>query len=222
MQPSGNKILHPSDTDQYILVINGKPNGPFSIAELKERKIKPGDFVKTADMDDYKEAHEIAALRQLFGFNRQPLPMQYFGSFDQRAIAAVIDWLIVFAAFIMAALVVLLILLLALPGDENKIIRIGITAGIVALTPIGKIIYNVKMEAGPTRGTFGKQLMKIRVCDLYGEQITAAQAIGRNLGKYLSTATFFIGYLMCFFSQKQQCLHDMLADTVVIKDRLDS
>jgi hypothetical protein len=55
------------------------------LQQLKERKIKPGDFVKTPAMDDYKEAHEIAALRQLFGFNRQPLPLQYFGSFDQRA-----------------------------------------------------------------------------------------------------------------------------------------
>ncbi|RYD90877.1 MAG: RDD family protein, partial [Sphingobacteriales bacterium] len=89
------------------------------------------------------------------------------------------------------------------------------------LTPIAKIIYNVRLESGPKRGTLGKQLMKIRVCDLYGEQITQSQAIGRNLGKYLSTATAFIGYLICFFTQKQQCLHDMLADTVVIKDRLD-
>ncbi|RYU86848.1 RDD family protein [Mucilaginibacter terrigena] len=222
MQPSGNNNLQPANTDQYILVINGKPDGPFSIAQLKERKIKPGDFIKTPAMDDYKEAHEIAALRQLFGFNRQPLPMQYFGSFDQRAIAAVIDWLIVSAAFIMAAFVVMLVLLLVLSGDDNKILRIGITVGIVALTPIGKIIYNVKMEAGPSRGTFGKQLMKIRVCDIYGEQITTSQAFLRNLFKYLSTATFFVGYIMCFFTQKQQCLHDTLADTLVIKDRLDS
>ncbi|MEB0261164.1 RDD family protein [Mucilaginibacter sp. 10I4] len=222
MQPSGNTNLPPTTHDEYILVINGKPDGPFSIAQLKERKIKPGDFVKTPAMDDYKEAHEIAALRQLFGFKRQPLPMQYFGSFDQRAIAAVIDWLIVLAVFVLAAFVVMLILLLALPGSENQVLRIGITIGIVALTPIAKVIYNVQLESGSKRGTIGKQLMKIRVCDLYGEQITSGQAIGRNLGKYLSTATFFIGYIMCFFTAKQQCLHDMLADTVVIKDRLDS
>jgi hypothetical protein len=32
MQPSGNKISDPTTTDEYILVINGKPEGPFSIA----------------------------------------------------------------------------------------------------------------------------------------------------------------------------------------------
>ncbi|MCQ6960182.1 RDD family protein [Mucilaginibacter aquariorum] len=222
MQPSGNKTLQPTANDEYILVINGKPQGPFSIAQLRERKIKPGDFVKTAAMDDYKEAHEIAALRQLFGFNKQPLPLQYFGSFDQRLLAAVIDWLIVAAAFVLVAFVVMLILLLALPGDDYKIIRIGISIGIVSFTPIGKIIYNVMMESGPKQGTFGKQLLKVRVCDIYGERINATQALLRNLFKYLSVATLFIGYLMAFFNKKQQCLHDMLADTLVIKDRLDS
>src|SRR6476619_7054087 len=98
MQPSGNSITQPNS--QYILVINGKPEGPFTIAELKERKIKPGDFVKTPEMDDYKEAHEVAELRQLFGFRKQPQPLQYFGSFDQRLLATVIDWLIVSAGFI--------------------------------------------------------------------------------------------------------------------------
>jgi uncharacterized RDD family membrane protein YckC len=222
MQPSGNKTLQPTATDQYILVINGKPDGPFSVAQLKERKIKPGDFVKTDAMDDYKEAHEIAALRQLFGFRKQPLPLQYFGSFDQRLLAAVIDWLIVSAAFIMVAFVVMLILLLVLAGDDNKVLRIGISIGIIALTPIGKIIYNVIMESGPKQGTFGKQLLKVRVCDIYGERITASQAFMRNLFKYISVATLFIGYIIAFFTKKQQCLHDILADTLVIKDRLDN
>jgi uncharacterized RDD family membrane protein YckC len=222
MQPSGNKTLQPSANDEYILVINGKPEGPFTIAQLRERKIKPGDFVKTAAMDDYKEAHEIAALRQLFGFNKQPLPLQYFGSFDQRLLAAVIDWFIVSAAFVLVAFVVMLILLLAFPGDDNKILRIGIIIGVVALIPIGKIVYNVMMESGPKQGTFGKQLLKVRVCDIYGERINATQALQRNLFKYISVATLFIGYLMAFFNKKQQCLHDILADTLVIKDRLDS
>ena len=221
MQPSGNNVSTPTTDDQYILVINGKPDGPFSIVQLRERNIKPGDFVKTAAMDDYKEAHEIAALRQLFGFSRQPLPLQYFGSFDQRALASIIDWLIVFGIFILAAFVVMLVLLVVIPGDDYKTIRIGVTAGIVGLSPIAKLIYNVTMESGPKQGTHGKQLLKIRVCDIYGERITQSRAFNRNIAKALSVATFFAGYLMCFFNKKQQCLHDMVADTLVIKDRLE-
>jgi hypothetical protein len=67
-------------------------------------------------------------------------------------LAAVIDWLIVSAALVLVAFVVMLILLLALPGDDNKIVRIGISIGIVALIPIGKIAYNVlKWKAAPNK-----------------------------------------------------------------------
>jgi len=148
--------------------------------------------------------------------------LQYFGSFDQRAIASVVDWLIVLTALILAAFLVLLILLLVIPGDEGKTIRMVITGGIVALVPIAKIIYNTRMESGPKQGTYGKQLLKIRVCDSYGDRITASKALGRNVAKILSTATFCAGYLFCFFSKNQQCLHDMVADTLIIRDRLDA
>jgi uncharacterized RDD family membrane protein YckC len=221
MQAPGLKNTTSPATNKYVLVIAGKPQGPFSIEELKSRKIKPGDFVKTPEMDDYKEAHEVAELRQLFGFSRQPLPMQYFGSFDQRATASVVDWFIVLAVFVLSAFLVMLVLLLILPGDENKMIRIGITGAIAALTIPARLVYSVMMESGPKQGTYGKQLLKIRVCDMYGERIDPSKALGRNVAKILSVAIFFVGYLIIFFNKKQQALHDMLADTVVIKDRLD-
>ncbi|TSD63494.1 RDD family protein [Inquilinus sp. KBS0705] len=212
MQPSGNSITQPNS--QYILVINGKPEGPFTIAELKERKIKPGDFVKTPEMDDYKEAHEVAELRQLFGFRKQPQPLQYFGSFDQRLLATVIDWLIVSAGFIIVGFTAVYVI-------EDKTIRLIISASILVLIPIARLIYNVVMESGPQQGTYGKQLLKIKVCDIYAERITWGNALGRNVAKLLSLLPLFIGYLMAFFTKKQQCLHDMMANTVVIKDRLD-
>jgi uncharacterized RDD family membrane protein YckC len=221
MQASGPSNISLS-TNEYILVINGKPEGPFTIAELKTRKIAPGDFVKTAAMDDYKEAHEIAELRQLFGFSRQPIPLQYFGSFDQRALASVIDWLIVTGVFVLVAFVIALILMLILPGDEHKMLRAGVSIAVVILIPIGKLIYNTVMESGPKQGTYGKQILKIKVCDIYGDRLNASKAFTRNIAKALSTGTVFIGYLMCFFNKKQQCLHDMVADTLITRDRLDA
>jgi uncharacterized RDD family membrane protein YckC len=149
------------------------------------------------------------------------VPLQYFGSFDQRATASVVEWFIVLGVFVVASFVVMLLLLLILPGDDNKFVRIGITAGIVALTFPARLIYSVIMESGPKQGTYGKQLLKIRVCDIYGERIDASRAFARNAAKILSVATFFVGYLIIFFTKKQQGLHDMLADTLVIKDRLD-
>ncbi|TWR28371.1 RDD family protein [Mucilaginibacter achroorhodeus] len=218
---TGNSFPDPSEADNYILVIDGKPQGPFTIAELRQHNIKPGDFVKTDAMIDYKEAHEIPALRELLGFQRRPLTMQYFGSFDQRAIAAVVDWLLVFAVFVLAAFVVMLMLYIFIPGEDNKMLRMGIIMGIVSLTPVAKFFYNVKLESGPKQGTIGKQLLRIRVCDVYGDRLTTSKALTRNAAKIISTAIFFIGYLLCFFNSKQQCLHDMIADTLTIRDRLD-
>ena len=213
MQSSGFNIPSSSGNDKYILVVNGKPAGPFSIEELRSRKIKPGDFVKTAAMDDYKEAHEITELRQLFGFTKQPLPLQYFGSFDQRAIASVVDWLIVSFGFVFVAIGAVIVI-------TDKMLQVIISVGMVSLIPIAKVIYHVVMESSDKQATYGKQLLNIRVTDLEGARINTSKAITRNIAKILSTVTLCAGYLMCFFNKKQQCLHDMIADTLVIKDRL--
>jgi uncharacterized RDD family membrane protein YckC len=198
----------------YILVINGKPEGPFSIEELKARKIKPADFVKTPEMADYKEAHEIAELRELFGFKKPALLMQYFGSFDQRLLASFLDWFIVFGAFVIVIFVVVLLVL------QDKETRMTASFGLLACVPFAKFIYQIVMESSAKQATYGKQMLKIKVVDMNGDRITFGKAMARNLCKIFSVLTFFIGYLLAFFNKQQQCLHDMMAGTLVIKERL--
>jgi uncharacterized RDD family membrane protein YckC len=84
------------------------------------------------------------------------------------------------------------------------------------------MVYHIVMESSDKQATYGKQLLKIRVTDLEGARINTSKAITRNLAKILSTVTLCAGYLTCFFNKKQQCLHDMIADTLVIKDRLNN
>ncbi|MGN8071198.1 RDD family protein [Mucilaginibacter sp. SG564] len=198
----------------YILVIEGKPQGPFSIEELKNRKLKPGDFVKTPEMDDYKEAQEIAELRALFGFAKPPMLMQYYGSFDQRLLASVLDWFMLFAVFVIIAFVVVLLFI------QDKETRIMVSFGILGVIPLAKIIYHIVMESSVKQATYGKQMLKIKVVDMNGDRISTGKAISRNLLKLLSALPFCLGYVIAFFNKKQQCLHDMLANTLVIKERL--
>jgi uncharacterized RDD family membrane protein YckC len=198
----------------YILVINGKPEGPFTIDELKARQIKPGDFVKTATMNDYKEAHEVAELRQLFGFEKQAL-LQYFGSFDQRATAAVIDWFMVSTACVVPAFIITLFI-----SDWTVSLSLQIMVGLPVVIMFVNLVYHIIMESSAKQGTYGKQILKIRVCDMQGERITTAHATGRNLAKVFSMLTVGVGYLMAFFNKQQQCLHDKIAGTLVVKDRL--
>lgn len=198
----------------YILVIKGKPEGPFSVEELKARNIRPGDFVKTPEMDDYKEAQEIAELREILGFKKPALLMQYFGSFDQRLLASVLDWFMLLGVFIIIAFIVVLMFI------HNKEQRIVASFSFLGAIPFAKIIYHIIMESSAQQATYGKQMLKIKVVDMQGNRIGTGKAISRNLCKIFSVATFFVGYLLAFFNKKQQCLHDMMAGTLVIKDRL--
>ncbi|MDN5289159.1 MAG: hypothetical protein JWR38_5433 [Mucilaginibacter sp.] len=197
----------------YILVIAGKPEGPFNLEELKSLKVKPGDFVKTPEMDDYKEAHEIAELREIFGFAKPDLLMQYFASFDQRLLATALDWFMISGVFIILAFIIVSFI-------KDKETGITVALAILACVPFVKFIYQVTMESSIKQGTLGKQILKIRVVDLQGNRISIGKAINRNLCKIFSMAIFFIGYLLAFFSKQQQCLHDMMAGTLVIKERL--
>jgi len=203
----------PDSISEYLLVINGKPEGPFTIDELIQRKIKLTDFVRSSTMDDYKEAHEVEQLRGLLGFSKQHLAPQYFAGFDQRWMASALDWF-------MVLLVIIFFGLIALLSTSDKSTQIMIALSVLGIIPIVNFIYHVVMEASPKQATYGKQILKIKVTDLQGERIDVARSLGRNVAKILSVLTLFIGYLYSFFNSKQQCLHDVVAGTLVIKDRL--
>ena len=198
--------------NEYFLVINGKPQGPFSIERLKGMTVKPSDFLKTAAMVDYKEAHEIDELRELFHFDKRSVVPQYFAGFDQRWMASALDWFFVGGGFIVLAFLAAYII-------EDKSARLIIALSILAFVPITKIVYHIVMECSPKQATYGKQILKIKVCDLEGRRISAGRSISRNLFKIFSLITI-IGYLLSFFNKKQQCLHDIMAETLVVKDRL--
>ena len=200
-------------SDEYLLVINGKPQGPYSIEQLKQFNIKPADFVKTKDMTDYKEAHEVAELRGFFGFKEQSVVPQYFGSFDQRLTASAIDWFWVSLFCVPPILLIVII-------TADQTLRLVLTFSLLVIIPLVNTINHIVMECSPKQATFGKRIIKLKVCDMEGRRISFGRSVGRNLAKLFSLASLFIGYLICFFTKQQQCLHDMMAGTLVMKDRL--
>ena len=203
MEPSNNV---------YILVINGKPEGPFSLGQLKDMGVKYDDFVKTPEMVDYKEAHEMAELRQIFHFSKQPVVPQYFAGLDQRWMASALDWFFISGVYLVVAAVAVLFI-------TDQATRLIIAFSLLALIPLTKIIYHIVMECSVKQATFGKQILRIQVCDLEGKRISPGRSVARNLCKVFSLITV-AGYLLSFFNKKQQCLHDVICDTLVMKDRL--
>ena len=78
-------------------------------------------------------------------------------------------------------------------------------------------LYYVLFETSQKQGTWGKQIVGIKVTDLNGNRLTAGQAIGRWFAKFLTGCTFGVGLLMPLFTEKKQTLHDMIVGCLALK-----
>ena len=199
--------------DDWYVVIDGKPTGPYTFEELRNVPVKPGTFLKTSAMDDYKEAHEMPAIRELFNFTHTITLPQYFATLDLRLLAVIIDYVIITAIYCVIAIVIV-------SFSSSQFFKIGVAAAGLVIIPLIKIIYASVMEASEKQGTYGKFWLGIKVSDQQGLRITTRRAVSRNIAKWLSVLTLGIGYLSGFFDKRQQCLHDHIAGTLVIRDRL--
>ncbi len=201
------------ENDLYTIVINGKPQGPYTLEQIKALNIQPGTFIRKPGMDDYKEAHEFPELRALLGFSYQHTAPQYFAAFDQRLLASCIDFFVI----IMGYIGVMLLCFMSVTIKEERILLFVSFSPVVLVV---KFLYGVFAEASARQGTIGKRLLNIKVTDLQGNRISLKRSFVRNISKLLSVAPLFFGYLYSFLNRKQQCWHDIAANTLVIKDRL--
>jgi uncharacterized RDD family membrane protein YckC len=78
-------------------------------------------------------------------------------------------------------------------------------------------LYYACFESSHMQGTPGKKACHLVVCDIDGRRISFWKATGRYFGKFISIITFGIGFLMCSYTKKRQCLHDILAGCQVLK-----
>jgi uncharacterized RDD family membrane protein YckC len=81
------------------------------------------------------------------------------------------------------------------------------------------IAYFAGLESSAKQATIGKMLVGVTVTDLQGNRISFLRALGRYLGKIVSAAIIFIGFLMIAFTSKKQGLHDIMAGTIVVKNK---
>lgn len=120
----------------------------------------------------------------------------YYGDLGKRIVAAIID------SIILSIIGFILGFTLSFVG--------------VIIAPIITWLYHILMEGGHWHATLGKRMMGLYVADSNGNGITYSTAILRLIGKMLSGLILGIGYLMGFFNEQKQCLHDMIAKTYVL------
>ena len=75
------------------------------------------------------------------------------------------------------------------------------------------------MESSSRQATLGKMALGLKVSDLKGNRISFARASGRHFAKIVSGMILLIGYIMAGFTNRKQALHDMIAETLVLRVR---
>lgn len=78
-------------------------------------------------------------------------------------------------------------------------------------------LYFTLTESSAMQATIGKMALGIKVADLNGDKIAFGRANGRYWGKLLSYMTLGIGFIMAGFTRNKQALHDLLAETLVVR-----
>lgn len=80
-------------------------------------------------------------------------------------------------------------------------------------------LYYALFESSSLRATPGKLVLSLAVVDAQGERVGFWRATGRYLCRFLSFIILMVGYFMAGWTQHKQCLHDMLADTYVVRKK---
>jgi uncharacterized RDD family membrane protein YckC len=78
-------------------------------------------------------------------------------------------------------------------------------------------LYFALQESSAAQATLGKRLLGIQVTDRQGHRIGFGRATGRYFGKIVSGLILYIGFMMAGWTQRKQALHDMMADTLVVR-----
>jgi uncharacterized RDD family membrane protein YckC len=82
---------------------------------------------------------------------------------------------------------------------------------------VGNWLYYSLLESSEYQATIGKMALGIRVTDEAGNRISFGRATGRYFAKILSALIIGIGFIMAGFTSRKQGLHDLLAETLVVK-----
>lgn len=157
-----------------------------------------------------------------------------YASFGQRFLALIIDGIIIGVAYAFILTPILAAIGLGIASEAQSIDSMSEDeASAAALGMVGtamaamgammlviwsiQVLYFSFMESSKFQGSVGKMALSIKVVDMEGNRLTFGKAFIRSIGKVLSGAIMYIGYIMAAFTEKKQALHDMIASTLVVK-----
>ena len=134
-----------------------------------------------------------------------------YGGFWIRVVAYLIDAILLgFAGWLIA---------LAFGGNgfmaANPVDGLDLTSNAVSLV-VGWL-YFALLESSERGATVGKMAVGLRVVTATGQRLSFLHATGRYFAKVISAIILGIGFIMVAFTDRKRGLHDMIADTLVVK-----
>ena len=223
----------------WLVAQGGQQLGPFSFAQLQQamtdQRIHSYDLFWKPGMQEWVHGDAVPGLftaavisggtSSVVNPSRSERSGLEYADFLPRVGAALIDgFILFFMTCIPAGICAFGFGMLAAAGaqDAGNADAAGAVVGAMyqicslVLGAVIGAIYYVALETSPKQGTFGKQMLGLKVTDLDGRRITTGRALGRFFGRYLTACTCGIGWLLPLFSEKRQTLHDLMSGCLAV------
>ncbi|MBA4058441.1 MAG: RDD family protein [Marivirga sp.] len=153
-----------------------------------------------------------------------------YAGFWLRFVAVIIDGIILGAVQFVAIMPILGIMGIGIADNmenfdsSDQAEALSMMSSMFALAGITQVVFLIiqtlyysLMESSNYQASVGKMVLGLKVIDINGNKLDFTKALVRNLSKIISSFILLIGYLMAAFTEKKQALHDMIANTLVVK-----
>ena len=146
------------------------------------------------------------------------LPLGRPAGFWIRVVAYFIDGFILSTAIgALFGIVYGLAILLGASSNETAV-GFGTIAAVIGMI-VGAWLYEALFTASPRGATLGKLAIGARIVRADGAQLSFGRATARHFLKVLITpmVPLGIGYMLAGWTQGKRALHDLMADTLVVR-----
>jgi uncharacterized RDD family membrane protein YckC len=143
---------------------------------------------------------------------RDPADRPYAG-FVTRAVALVLDVVIIDVVTVIGAAIIALVLNTILPGHDRLSVGAAVTAGVVWFVTVGGYFIGFWALLGRTPGM---RVMRLEVRPADGGQMGLPRASLRFVGLILAAIPFGLGFALALVDDRRQALQDKIARTVVL------
>ncbi|MFM1770422.1 MAG: hypothetical protein RJA22_2951 [Verrucomicrobiota bacterium] len=199
------------------LAKDGAQTGPFSEEQVRAMMaggvISPQDYCWHEGLPGWVAIGQVLRPAASMPFPAAaPAQARPYAGFWLRVVAFIIDNLLLYVVY----QVVLFTLNFGVSVSDSAALLVAGVMGFF-INILGSWLYHALMESSAKQATLGKMALGLIVTDMQGQRLTFGRATGRYFGSLLSSFLLCIGYLMCVWTERKQCLHDIMAGTLVVR-----